>query len=348
MNIALIPVKKGDMSPICGKSLIYWTIQSVHKSEKIDLIYAIADCGEVVKELELFSFEKVRILYKQFTNKQDCLDVVMEEVEQKSSSQSHLVYIERITPLLRTKDIEAGVTLLESGNAESVSSVAGYQNQFINNGVFCMTSMVTYQKERSFKSGKVETVEMLPESLLEIHDKVDLQIMQLLMKKYGITPEVSLTEKAKQIKIFLTDCDGCLTDGGMYYTENGDELKKFNTKDGMGFSVLREKGIVTGIVTGENVEMVRRRGKKLKLDEVHCGISNKIEVVKSICEKYGCTLEQVAYVGDDINDREVLESVGISCSVANAQDEIKQIVDYVTVRKGGEGAIREVIDCFFR
>ena len=133
----------------------------------------------------------------------------------------------------------------------------------------------------------------------------------------------------------------------MYYTENGDELKKFNTKDGMGFRLLREKGIITGIVTGENVEMVRRRAEKLKMDEVHCGISDKISVVKEICRNYNCTLENVAYVGDDINDVEVLKSVGMGFSVADAAKSAKEVACYVTKRKGGDAALREIIDSFF-
>ena len=350
MNIALIPVKREDMSPICGKSLMYWTIQSVRKCDKINQIYVITDCGDAITELKSGALENIQILYKELGHEQTYIEEAVDEIIKKEKEISHLVYIQRVTPLLRTEDIAQGISLLETEQADSVISVIGRKQttDIIENGVFYMTKISAYQNAKCFKSGSIANVEMISDSMFEIHEEIDKQVMQLLMKKHGITPEISLTEKAKQVKIFLTDCDGCLTDGGMYYTENGDELKKFNTKDGMGFSFLRQKGIVTGIVTGENVEMVRRRGKKLKLDEVHCGISNKIEVVKAICEKYGCTLEQVAYVGDDINDIEVLKSVGLSCSVANAQEEVKQVVDFVTTRKGGEGAIREVIDRFLR
>ena len=144
--------------------------------------------------------------------------------------------------------------------------------------------------------------------------------------------------------MFLTDCDGCLTDGGMYYTETGDELKKFNTLDGMGISLLRDRGIITGIITGETTGILERRARKLKIDEVHQGIKNKLAIVDQLCQKYGITREEVAYVGDDINDLDALCNVGFSCTVDSAQSIIKEKVDYVSSNKGGEGAVRDIIE----
>ena len=151
-------------------------------------------------------------------------------------------------------------------------------------------------------------------------------------------------EKPTNFKMFLTDCDGCLTDGGMYYSENGDELKKFNTKDGMGFSFLRKRGIVVGIVTGETRELNRRRAEKLKLDVLESGCGNKLETIKNLCEKYGCTMDEVVYVGDDMNDIEVIKNVGFGCCPANANYKVREVAKFVTRAKGGEGVIREVID----
>lgn len=144
--------------------------------------------------------------------------------------------------------------------------------------------------------------------------------------------------------MFLTDCDGRLTDGGMYYSEKGDESKKFNTKDGMGFSLLREKGIITGIITGENTRITEARAKKLQIDELHQGIGNKLEVVKQLADRYQIDLAEIAYVGDDINDMEALENVGFPCTVNNAMDSVKRKVKYVSCLNGGEGAVRDIIE----
>lgn len=238
-----------------------------------------------------------------------------------------------------------------------------FDGYLVENGAFYITSKEDLMKSKNRVSGRIKAVEMNEDTFFEIDELSDWIIIEALMKKNGIAKVDfddnrkddgqdekyidELKQKAANIKIFLTDSDGCLTDGGMYYTEQGDEMKKFNTNDGMGFRLLREKGIITGIITGEDVDMVRRRGAKLKMPEVHCGIENKLEVVKAICDKYQCTLKNVAYVGDDINDVEVLRSVGISFSVANGHRKAKEAACYVTEKKGGNGAIREIIDKFF-
>lgn len=148
----------------------------------------------------------------------------------------------------------------------------------------------------------------------------------------------------KDIKVFLTDCDGCLTDGGMYYSEKGDELKKFNTKDGMAFSLLRKAGFKIGVVTGEKADLNRRRFSKLKVDFYCPDCRDKLSAVSDICSQLGLSLDNVLYIGDDLNDLELLKAVGYSCCPANAQPEVKAAVDYIATRKGGEGVIREVAD----
>lgn len=158
------------------------------------------------------------------------------------------------------------------------------------------------------------------------------------------------TEKVdlNEIKLFLTDCDGCLTDGGMYYSNAGDEMKRFNTLDGMGIQLLRQQGVLTGIITGENTMLNQRRGDKLHLDILKQGIKDKLQTVKQICEEYHIGLSEVAYIGDDINDLEVIEQVGFGCSVANGMDQVKNVAKYVTERRGGDGAVREVADLILK
>ena len=165
-------------------------------------------------------------------------------------------------------------------------------------------------------------------------------IIETLMKKNGITAP----EEMPEIKMFLTDCDGCLTDGGMYYSEHGDELKKFNTRDGLGFALLRGNGIITGIITSESVDLNRRRAEKLKLDILEFGCRDKVSAVERLCEEYNIALENVAYVGDDINDLEVIKIVGYGCCPYDAMPQVKEAAKYVTKATGGRGVIREVVD----
>ena len=148
------------------------------------------------------------------------------------------------------------------------------------------------------------------------------------------------------IKLFLTDVDGVLTDSGMYYTEHGDEIKKFNTRDGKGFELLRNNGIKTGIITSEDTIIVKNRANKLKVDFLFQGAGNdKLEIVKSLCMKQNISLNEIAYIGDDINDLELLSNVGLPACPNNAIEKIKKIpLINVLNLDGGKGVVREFID----
>lgn len=149
------------------------------------------------------------------------------------------------------------------------------------------------------------------------------------------------------IKLFLTDVDGVMTDTGMYYTENGDEFKKFNTHDGMAFNILREAGIKTGIITTENTKIVERRAAKLKADYLYqgAGFEGKLQAAKDICAKENISLKEIAYIGDDINCIELLQAVGLAACPSNATKNVKSIPGIIHLNKaGGEGAIREFVD----
>jgi len=148
----------------------------------------------------------------------------------------------------------------------------------------------------------------------------------------------------KRVRLFATDVDGVLTDAGMYYSESGEELKKFNTHDGMGIKLLQRAGLITALVTMEQTKLVARRGEKLAIPEVHQGITDKLAVMRDIAGRHGLTLDEVAYVGDDVNDLEALQAAGFSAAPADAMPSVLRVVDYVCRRKGGEGAVREVAD----
>jgi N-acetylneuraminate synthase len=154
-----------------------------------------------------------------------------------------------------------------------------------------------------------------------------------------------LIEKASHIKLLLTDCDGVLTDGGVYYGADGEVQKKFNIRDGMGVERMRNlAGITTGIVTGELSPSVVKRAEKLKITEVHLGSKDKPAVLREILDRLELKAEEVAFIGDDSNDAEVMKLVGMKFCPADALPFIKEIADYVTEAKGGEGCFREVAE----
>ena len=149
----------------------------------------------------------------------------------------------------------------------------------------------------------------------------------------------------KNIKVFFSDVDGVLTDAGMYYSENGDELKKFCTYDGMAFKLLQNVGIKVGIITTEDTILNRRRSKKLGLDFDFHGALDKLQVIKDFCAKEKVKLKEIAYIGDDINCFDLLTNVGLAACPKNAVNKIKSISNIIQLnKKGGEGVVREFVE----
>jgi 3-deoxy-D-manno-octulosonate 8-phosphate phosphatase (KDO 8-P phosphatase) len=151
-----------------------------------------------------------------------------------------------------------------------------------------------------------------------------------------------LQEKAAKIKLLLTDVDGVLTDNGVYYSEQGEVMKRFSIRDGMGVERLRNTcRIVTGIITGETSPSVLRRAEKLGIQELHLGVKDKLGRLLEILERNQLQWPEIAYIGDDVNDLAVMEKAGIAACPADAMAPVRQIAHYVCINKGGDGAFRE-------
>jgi len=147
------------------------------------------------------------------------------------------------------------------------------------------------------------------------------------------------------IKLFAMDVDGVLTDAGMYYSSDGVELKKFSTYDGMAISLLRKMGIKTAIITSENTKIVEDRAKKMKVDYVFQGVEDKLSVARDLCKVENISLDDMSYIGDDINDLELLQEVKHKACPKNAMRNIKSIKNIVRLETdGGFGAVREFVE----
>lgn len=160
---------------------------------------------------------------------------------------------------------------------------------------------------------------------------------------------LKILEKAAAVRLLLTDCDGVLTDAGVYYSDQGEMLKCFSMRDGMGVERLRElAGVETGIVTGENSGIVQQRAAKLGITELHLKAKNKMLVLSEILRRRGLSPEQVAFIGDDLNDEAVLRAAGLSACPADAMEGILNIADYVCRLPGGRGAFREFAEIIIK
>lgn len=161
--------------------------------------------------------------------------------------------------------------------------------------------------------------------------------------------KLSIKQKAEKIKLLLTDNDGVLTDTGVYYSPEGEQLKRFSIRDGMGVERLNNiVSVKTGIITGEFSGIVDRRAEKLKITEVYLGIKEKHLLFPEILEKNNLIAENVAFIGDDMNDYELMKLVGLTAAPSDAFPEIRDMVDYVCKNKGGNGAFREFAELIIK
>ena len=153
-----------------------------------------------------------------------------------------------------------------------------------------------------------------------------------------------IKKKLKKIRLVITDVDGVLTDGGIFYSKNGEFLKKFNTRDSMGMELLLNCGIKTVMLTRENSEIVKKRAKKIKIVELYSGVTDKKSILPKILKNYNVRIDEIAYIGDDINDLEIMRSIGFAATPNDGNTEVKKISNYICKMKGGEGAFREIAD----
>jgi 3-deoxy-D-manno-octulosonate 8-phosphate phosphatase (KDO 8-P phosphatase) len=153
-----------------------------------------------------------------------------------------------------------------------------------------------------------------------------------------------LRERLQQVKLLALDVDGVLTDGGLYYTEHGEELKKFNVKDGQGLQLLRQAGIEVAIISSGASSATLHRARSLGLTHVFIAVESKLMTLRALCHDLGIDLSQVAYVGDDVNDLSIMQAVGCPLTVADAMPPNRACAVYVTHAAGGQGAVREICE----
>jgi YrbI family 3-deoxy-D-manno-octulosonate 8-phosphate phosphatase len=379
--IAFIPVRCGSKSipfknikQFCGKPLVYWTALAANNVKEIDEVIIATDCDEIIEVIKILNLEKVKVYRRNNINAQDTSsteDVMLEYI----SSNDLLVntvfcLIQATSPLLESKFISLGFNKYRKKGIESVLSCVRTKRFFWNNnstplnysytnrprrqdfegllmenGAFYINSVDNILKEKNRLCGTIGIVEMPEYTAIEIDEEDDWAIAESLMRRHVLKPS------NKDIKLFLSDVDGVLTDAGMYYSENGMESKKFNTHDGMAFQLLREAGIKTGIITSENTAIVKNRAKKLKVDYLYQGkaFGSKLEAALDICKKENISLNEIAYIGDDINCLSLLKEAGLAACPKNATHKIKSIPNIALLTKnGGDGVVREFAELILK
>jgi YrbI family 3-deoxy-D-manno-octulosonate 8-phosphate phosphatase len=372
--IAFVPVRGGSKSipgknikVFCRHPLVYWVLAELEKTNLIDEVIVATDSEEIQKTVEGFSFSKVKVYERMAKNANDTAStesVMLEYLEKNNVADDSLfLLVQATSPFTRAHHFAEAIVQFQKENADSLLSCViskrflwskdceplnyDYQHRprrqdfdghFVENGAFYISRVSNIISNRNRLSGKISIYEMPSYTEFELDEEHDWIVAKMLMEKYVTGNKNSKSE----IKLVITDVDGVLTDAGMYYSEAGDEIKKFNTRDGMGFELLRNKGYKTGIITSESTRLVERRAKKLKLDYLYQGAVDKLEIIESICKTEGISLKEVAYIGDDINDKQILNAVGYPACPRDAVKEIRDINNILVLQNnGGHGTFRE-------
>ena len=384
MNIALLPARCGsqtipfkNIKIICGKPLIYWALLALTESKSIDQIYVATDCDEIKDVVVDFNFEKVQIFDRcdvNASNTASTESVMLEFLDSMNFSEEDLfILVQATTPFTSSDDFDNAINIIKSnseidsllscveskrfvwtkdGNAINYNYYKRPLRQDFNgllmeNGAFYINTVKNIYKYKNRLSGNIHHYVMPEYTAIEADEEDDWLIIEQLMYKYIINKQT----KANSVKVFATDVDGVLTDAGMYYDNNGNELKKFNTHDGMAFNILKERGIITAMLTSEKTNIVKLRANKLQVDYLFQGVkgSEKLEALNKICVEKNMSLSEVAYIGDDINDYNVLSSVGFPACPKNAIANIKDIKGITQLSKsGGDGAVREFVELLLK
>jgi len=377
MAIAFIPVRGGSKSiplknikPLRGRPLLYYAVAACAEAAGVGDIYVATDSDEIKRTALSFGFPGLHVYDRSPENAADTSSTegVMAEFIQAAalSPDEVFVLVQATNPFITGPDIDGALAMYSSGGHGSVFSAVRSKRFFWNNdgtpvnydftarprrqdlnglfmenGAFYINSVRGIMETGNRIKGPVGIYEMPEHSGFEIDEPDDWDIAEMLLRKHVRTPGGN----GKKVRLFATDVDGVLTDAGMYYSEAGDELKRFNTYDGMAFSMLRKRNVKTAIITSEQTRLVEKRGKKLEVDHIYQGVKDKLAVVKKICCDEGIELDEIAYIGDDINDVSLLSCAGISACPGNAVGSVKAIPGIIELRTdGGKGAVREFVE----
>ena len=379
-TIAFIPVRGGsktipkkNIKLFCNKPLVYWSALALQRCDEVSKIVIATDTIEIKKIVLNFGFSKVVVYDRHPENASDessTESVILEYLsqEKKLNQEDNFILVQATSPLTVSKDFSDALKYMSKNNFDSIISGVksfrffwnndgtpknydytqrprrqDFEGDFMENGAFYISKASSILKSKNRISGNIGVFEMPAYNGFELDEPDDWVIMESLMYKHVLNKK---SEKIK-IKLFITDVDGVMTDAGMYYSEAGDELKKFNTHDGMAFQLLREANIKTAIITSEKTNIVKNRAKKLKVDFLYQGKRNngKLGAALEICQNLGIELEEAAYIGDDINCFELLNRCGIKACPSDAVSEIKQIPNIICLKsRGGDGVLREFLD----
>lgn len=369
--IAVLPLRGGsksipkkNMRLIAGRPLYAWSLQSALQSEVFSKVIVSSDSSEILDDVQT-RFPDV-----------ECLKRPSELATDEASSESVLVHavqnqkydvvslIQATSPMTEAKDFICARDKFVKESADSLVTVVrnkrffwnpdgtpinydftkrprrqDFQGSLMETGSFYFSKRQVIEKSACRLGGNVSVYEMNDENAVEIDEPMDWIWVERMLHKKKWHPQLN------KIKALVCDVDGTLTDGGMYYSPDGEMAKKFHTADWHGLQKLsKEKGIKPIIMTREDSRAVHARVKKVGITDYYFGVEDKLTLLKTVSERLKIPLHQFAFIGDDDGDKASLENVGFSACPSDAQESIRSSVQYICQKEGGKGAVREICD----
>ncbi len=379
--IAIIPARGGskrihrkNVKRLAGRPLIYYSIEQAIMAERVDRVYVSTEDEEIASlafETGAEVIKRPDELAQDVTPTEDVVLHALQVIGTYGIQPEIVVLLQPTSPLRYPHHIDEAVELLEREEGDSLLSVCendkflwlpdkkplnyDYKNrprsqekewELVENGSIYITKTELYLKEKNRLGGKILFYRQPPECAFEIDTLLDWEIMEFLMRRYYVIRRYG--SYLSKIRCFMIDVDGVLTNGGVYYDVDGERLLRFDRQDGKGVELLKAHGYVVGVISSEDSSIVKKRLEKIGVDFFYLGCRDKGKLFSDILRRNSWTEEEILFIGDDIQDLEIMRRVGFSAAPANAVEMVKRESMYVCEREGGRGAVREVVDLLLR
>ncbi len=372
--LAFMPLRGGSKSIpdknikyIAGKPLFAWALGEAIKSGCFDDVYVASESRAIRQAVKEVFGGEVRLFDRTAESAADTAgtEAVMLEFQSKVDFDV-ICLIQATSPFTRAHHFREAKEYFEDKAFDALVTVAPMRRFFwqengtplnynpkqrprrqdfagtlTENGAFYFTRGGILQRYRSRLAGNIGVYPMAEHTLIEIDEPAhwyaaEWMLLEEIRAKYF--------EEINSIQALVLDVDGTLTDGGMFYADEGELMKKFDTRDANGMKLLEETGVKIAVITAEDSDVVTSRMTKLKIEEYHKGIKNKLPVLEKIAKKWQLPLTDIAYIGDDLGDMPCLQNAGFAICPNDAVPDIKRVCHYITSAKAGAGAVREACD----
>ncbi len=375
-SIGFIPLRKGskgipgkNKKKLLGRPLFCWVLGEAIAS-RLDEVYVFTDDEEIISfiDREYYWAKKVKAVERSAASATDtastelAMQVFVKGLEEPFDA---LCLLQATSPFTTARDINNCLDKLSQNEGHDAALTVVNTHRFtwnsdgtprnydifnrprrqdfeglmIENGACYVTSSSAFRESGNRISGNITTVQMPEDSLTEIDTLTDWKIVEKLL-----ATRLKKGKEASRISHLILDVDGVFTDGCVYYGTDGELMKKFDMRDGMGLEILRQHNVAVMVMTSEDSKIVSSRMKKLKIDDVFLGVKDKYSLLTQIASERDINFSQIAYVGDDVNDLANVCAAGWSLTPANATQTIKNHADIILNNDSASGAIREACE----